>query len=550
MKKIMTKARHALEVPGNTFTRMKSMPMASKKLKRKESDNGSRPASSYQSSDPRKRAAQLANLARGRSKGKLVNTKLPETDPFHCSYRNDIVRYIEDHVYITDTKKRVVLETWQKESILKPMFEVDPSTGLRKYNLALIGVPKKNGKSTLAAMIANYFMFQDEDSGQIILTANSREQSSSIIFNMVKESIKMNPHQVEHVRIREDSITNIRTGTIIRTVSPNYRTVAGHNASLTVVDELWAYELDSAKKFWAELTISPARKQPLSVVVTYAGHDQDSLLYELYKKGLSGQDRKMFFFWSHENLASWVTNDYLESQRSRLRTNDYLRMHENRWTAPEDAFIDLEQWNRCIDDNHKPILPDKRLEIIVGVDASTKEDSTAVVACTRKEGKVILVCHRKWQPSKNAPLDLEETVEPYIVDLASNYDLKEVLYDGYQFHRSAMTLKKRGINMTGFPQTSDRLTEASQNLYDLIKGRNIVLYKDAELTAHAQKAVAQQTQRGWRIDKRAGKDKIDLIIALAMAALGSRKIGDYGQPKIRVLDDREHDRWSWAYFVD
>jgi len=388
-------------------------------------------------------------------------------------------------------------------------------------------------------------MFQDVDHGEIILTANSREQSSSIIFNMVKKSFKMNPHQVEHVRIREDSITNLRTGTVIRIVSSNYHTAAGTNASLTIFDELWAFESDRARKFWTELTTSPAREQPLSVVVTYAGHGEDSLLYELYKKGLSREDKKMFFFWSHENLASWVTNDYLESQRSRLRTNDYLRMHENRWTGPEDAFIDLEQWDRCIDDNHRPILPDKRLEIIVGVDVSVKEDSTAVVACTRKEGTVILVCHRKWQPSKNAPLDLEETVERYIVDLASNYNLKEVLYDEYQFHRSAMTLEKHNINMTPFPQTSDRLTEMSQNLYDLIKGRNIVLYKDAELRAHAQKAVAQQTQRGWRIDKKAGKDKIDLIIALAMAALGSRKIGDYGQPKIRVLD-MQHDEWSWA----
>jgi phage terminase large subunit-like protein len=355
----------------------------------------------------------------------------------------------------------------------------------------------------------------------------------------------MNPNQLKHVRILEDSIENKTTGTVIRIVAPNYRTAAGNNASLTIFDELWAYELDAARKFWDELTLSPARKQPLAVVVTYAGYDEESLLYELYKKGLSGQDKKMFFFWSHKNLASWVTKDYLETQRARLKANTYLRLHENRWTSSEEAFIEMEQWDKCIDDNHSPLLPDRTLEIVVGVDVSTKGDSTAVVACTRMENKVILVCHRKWQPSKNAPLDLEETVERHILDLAQNYHIKEVLYDDYQFQRSAMTLIKRGINMVEFPQTLDRLTEMSQNLYDLIKGRNIVLYSDEEFRAHAQKAQAKETQRGWRIIKRSASDKIDLIIALAMAALGAIKIHPDSELRIRELDNEE-DIWDWT----
>ena len=470
--------------------------------------------------------------------------KIPENDPFHAAYKNNIIGYLEDQFYIPETKSPIVLEQWQKEKILVPLFETDPATGLRRYNLALIGLPKKNGKSTLAAMIINYFMFQGDDHGEIILTANSIDQSSWIIFDMVKKSFLMNPLQLSHLKIGKETIENKTTHTVIRIVAPNYRTAAGSNASLTVFDELWAFELDTARKFWVELTLSPARKQPLAVVVTYAGYDEESLLYELYEKGLSRKDKKMFFFWSHSNLASWVTKEYLATQRTRLRSNTYLRLHENRWTSSEDAFIDLESWDKCIDENHTPILPDKSLRVIVGVDVSTKGDSTAVVVCTRRENKVILVCHRKWQPSKKAPIDLEATVERYLMDLEKGYNVVKVLYDPYQFHRSAMTLSNEGINMVEFPQTPDHLTEMSQNIYDLVKSTNIVLYKDNELRSHVQNAFATQTSRGWRIVKNKTSGKIDLVIALAMAALDTTKIDTSRGPNIRVLDNGDDDDWD------
>ena len=505
---------------------------------------GYRPPSSYHSKDYEKRMAQLANLKKGREK-KILGEKTPENDPFHNVYKNDIIRYLEEQFYLPETKKPIVLEEWQKRKILVPLFETDPATGLRKYNLALIGLPKKNGKSTLAAMIVNYFMFQDDDHGEIILTANSRDQSSWIIFDKVVKSFQMNPLQHSHLKISQEAIENKTTGTVIRIVAPNYRTAAGSNASLTVFDELWGFELDAARKFWDELTLSPARKQPLALVVTYAGYDQESLLYELYKKGLCKRDKKMFFLWSYKNLASWVTKKYLATQRHRLRQNTYLRLHENRWMSSKDAFIDLESWDKCIDENHTPMLPDTNLNVIVGVDVSTKGDSTAVVVCIRRENKVILVCHRKWQPTKKVPIDLEATVEKYIMDLAKDYNVVKVLYDPYQFHRSAKTLSNEGIIMVEFPQTPDHLTAMSQNIYDLIKGGNLVIYKDKEFRSHVQNSLATQTSRGWRIVKKSTNNKIDLVIALAMAALDATKIDTSRRPNIRVIDINDDDDIDW-----
>src|SRR5205823_5599578 len=110
-------------------------------------------------------------------------------------------------------------------------------------------------------------------------------------------------------------------------------------------------------------------------------------------------------------------------------------------------------------------------------------------------GRIRLVAHRIWTPRKGEPLDLEETIEAYLLQLRKRYAVACVRYDPFQFARSASTLKKAGVRMVEFPQTSANLTAAGQNLYELVRGRNLVLYPDAELRQHALNAVAVETGR-------------------------------------------------------
>jgi len=159
------------------------------------------------------------------------------------------------------------------------------------------------------------------------------------------------------------------------------------------------------------------------------------------------------------------------------------------------------------------------------------------VAVTRDESKIKLACHRAWQPSKKTELDLEESVEAYLKDLAKDYTIREVRFDPYQFARSSQTLAKLGIRMVEFPQTQDRLTSMSQNLYDLVKGGGLVLYRDRQMRDHAQKATAKETVRGWRIVKKKASHKIDLIIALAMAALGATEQKPTKKGKVYIVGD-------------
>ena len=464
--------------------------------------------------------------------------KVVQKSPFAPDYKDDIIKYLQDQYYIIETKSPVVLEDWQKTRIFTPLFKLDDE-GLRRYSLAIIGLPKKNSKSTMASMVANYFLFQDEENGELLLTANSREQSSWIIFDKLKKSIQMNKRQLKEIKLYEDVIEVKKTGTIARVIAPNYKTGSGTNPNLVVWDELWAMELDRERKFWDELTTVPTRKNPLTLVVSYAGFDEDSLLYDLYKKGLSKKDKEMFFIWSHKNLASWVTKKYLDSQRERLRPNTYLRLHECRWTSSESAFVSPEMWDTCIDPNLRPILPGIKGQLSVGVDIGYSHDSSSVVAVYREDDRVILGLHKCWIPTKTHKIDIELTVEAYLKELHKKFNVESFNYDPYQFHRSGISLAKEGLKMVEFPQTQDRLVEAGENLYSLIKGRNLVVYKDREIRDHILKAIAKESSRGFRLIKSKQSERIDLAISLAMSAVKAVNL-DTGGARVRWLDAPEH----------
>jgi hypothetical protein len=212
---------------------------------------------------------------------------------------------------------------------------------------------------------------------------------------------------------------------------------------------------------------------------------------------------------------------YYREQAATLRPGTFARLHLNAWASGEEAFVTAEEWDACVAEDMTPMLEDRQLAVSAGVDASTKGDAAAVVAVAKVDGKVRLVAHRVWRPSKDDPLDLEETIEAYLLELRSRFRLAAVMYDPMQMHRSAVTLAKAGVPMCEFPQTSANLTAAGQNLYELIRGRNLVAYPDAELRSHVLDAVAVDTGRGWRLAKEKASRKIDGAAALSFAALDS-----------------------------
>jgi phage terminase large subunit-like protein len=361
------------------------------------------------------------------------------------------------------------------------------------------------------------------------------------VFEMCRRIVEASPMLRSEAKITANRITFTATGATITAVASDYAGAAGGHPTISVFDELWGYTSERSRRLWDELVPVPTRKVSCRLVVSYAGFEGESeLLYELYKRGMAqplvGKDLHagdgMLMFWTHEPVAPWQTPAWLAEMRRSLRPNQYLRMIENEFVTTESTFIDMDWWDACTDPALTPVITDSSLPIWVGVDASTKHDSTAIVAVTWDETnqKVRLVASKTFQPSPDAPLDFEMAIEHTLLALHQRFDLRQVLYDPFQMQSSARRLQKERIEIEEFPQTVANLTEASQNLYELIKGRNLVTYPDDAMRLAISRAVAIETSRGWRIAKEKQAHRIDVVVALAMAALCCVKAqsdGDY-----------------------
>jgi phage terminase large subunit-like protein len=236
----------------------------------------------------------------------------------------------------------------------------------------------------------------------------------------------------------------------------------------------------------------------------------------------------MLMFWTHSPQAPWQTQEWLDQMRQQLRPNQYLRMIENRFVSGEESFVDMDDWDACLNTALTPVVTDKSLPVWIGVDASVKRDSTAIAVCTwcRDTKRVRLIWHRIFVPNKREHIDFEQHVEKTLLDLKARFSVRQVKYDPYQMAASAQRLRRAGVPMVEFPQSVPNITAASQNLYELIGARGIEVYPDKNMRLAVQRAVAIETPRGWKISKTKGTHKIDVVVALGMAALAAVKGGE------------------------
>src|SRR5262249_52410321 len=150
---------------------------------------------------------------------------------------------------------------------------------------------------------------------------------------------------------------------------------------------------------------------------------------------------------------------------------------------------------------------------------------TAIVAVTYDTAtrKVRLVFHRIFTPTRGEDIDFEATIENTLRELRSRFDVRAIFYDPFQMQSGSQRLTAAGLPMVEYVQSVPNLTESSTNLYELVKGGNLHVYRDDALRKSIHAAVAIETARGWKLAKRKASDKIDAVVALAMAALGAVK---------------------------
>jgi phage terminase large subunit-like protein len=398
------------------------------------------------------------------------------------------------------------------------------------YPEQVYSCPKKSGKTAFAAlhMLTTLLLFGGHFAEGYAL-ANDQEQSIARVFQAIRRIVECSPLLKREAKITESRISFPAFNAIISAIASDAGSAAGANPVISVFDELWAYTSERARRLWDEMVPPPTRKIACRLTVTYAGYSGESmLLEELHKRGtalpqlgnaLYGGDG-LLMFWSHEPVAPWQDEPWLAQMRQTLRPNQYLRMIENHFVTSESTFVEMAVWDQCVDPALGMVVSDNALPVYVGVDASFKHDSTAVVVTTfdQKAQIVRLVYHRIFQPSPRDPLDFELAIEQTLLDLRGRFRVMKVLFDPWQMQSVAQRLTRAGLPIEEFPQSSANLTAASQNLYELIEGRNLLCYPDTAIRLAVSRAVAIETPRGWRITKVTQSHKIDVVVALAMSA--------------------------------
>jgi len=324
------------------------------------------------------------------------------------------------------------LLAWENDA-LRRLFGWKRKDGSRRYRRGGIWVPKKNGKSTLAAGIALYLLIADHEAGaEVYLAANDRGQAG-IIYTEAANMVRSSPDLRRRLQPVDSRRTIAYPGQAgkLQALSADVRTNEGPNAHGIINDELHAQR---SRELWDVLAYAgAARWQPLNLSISTAGvHDVTTIGWEQYQyaKGviLGSQDgdhgiKDWAFFalvyeataeddwtspatWKKANPSFGVTIDPAtfaeecrEAQAEPRKENTFKRYRLNQWVQQTTRFIPLETW----DANHAHPIELERLRGATadgGLDLGAVSDLSAwvlVVECP-DDADALDVLARFWVP--------------------------------------------------------------------------------------------------------------------------------------------------------
>lgn len=439
------------------------------------------------------------------------------------------------------------LEPWQRDELVVPVFDelvVKNGAAIRRVTEALVGIAKKNGKTSIAAGLGAYSLFADgyyvrdgsswawrrEAGAEVYNVAGSKDQAK-ILFAIAAGMVEGSPMLSRQAKVYRDAIEVPQTGSVWRVLAADARLAHGPNPSVAIIDELWTHKTPELYEAFA--SAGAARRQPLLISITTAGWAKDTIAFAQYRRGLRSRRPRAFYFrwwqapddaelddrdaWRAANPSRWVTADYLEGELRRARAlgleAQFARWHLNRWSSGQEIAIPSPVWARGAG---RPHIPDGA-EVVLGVDTAPKRDSTAVVIAHRDAGGThhLRALHSYADP-ETGYLDYE-LVEETIRDLCRRYDVLRILVDPYNMIRSMLALVDEGLPIEEMPQTDARMVPASMSFYELLAAGRVRHGNAPELSEQAANAGKRTTERGWRFAKTRSAGVIDGIVAAAFA---------------------------------
>lgn len=465
--------------------------------------------------------------------------------------------------------KRFDLLPWQ-EQIVRDLFGIVKEDGNRQFLTAYIEIPKKNGKSELAAAIALYLLYADNEASAEVYGAACDRNQASIVFDVAKQMVQMSRPLEKRSKIMGATkrIVNYSNAGFYQVLSAETGTKHGLNVSGLVFDEIHA---QPNRHLYDVLTkgSGDAREQPLFFIITTAGTDRNTICYELHTKALdilNGRKKDTSFYpvvyglsdeddWNDEE--NWksanpslghtigidrVREAYQQALDNPAEENIFKQLRLNMWTSSSVAWIPEHVYAKGNDPIQYESL--KGRSCYAGLDLSSTSDITAFVLVfpPRFEEENYIVLPYFWLPEDTLELrcrrdhvlyDVWERqgyikttegnvvhygfIEKFIEELSEIYHIKEIAYDRWNATQMVQNLEGMGLTMVPFGQGYKDMSPPSKELYKLMMEGKIQHGGHPVLKWMGQNVVMRQDPAGnIKPDKEKSVEKIDGIVALIM----------------------------------
>lgn len=486
--------------------------------------------------------------------------------------------------------KRFWLLPWQ-EKLIRDVFSTVKVDGTRQFRTVFVEIPKKNGKSELAAAVALYMLYADNEPSAEVYGAASDRQQASIVFDVAKKMVELSPALMRRSKIMaaQKRLVNYSNAGFYQVLSADVGNKHGLNISCVVIDEL--HSLPN-RDLYDVLTkgSSDARENPLHFIITTAGNDRNSICYELHQKALdilngriidptfypvvfgmpddgNWEDEKNWYL-ANPSLGHTITIDRMRDAFRDAKNNPadevtfrWLRL--NQWVGSTVAWIPdavFMQGDKSID--YESL---KGRECYAGLDLSTSEDITALVLIfpPRTDDEKYILLPFFWIPEENIAKKVRKTGVPYDVwrakgllmatpgnvidyayiqnkigELSEEYHILETAFDRWGSNMLVERLTEMGLTVVPFGQGYASMSAPSRALYENIMRGNIIHGGNPILRWMAGNVVIETDPAGnIKPTKAKSKGKIDGIVAAIMAL--DRCIRNEGQQQGSVYDDRD-----------
>lgn len=468
--------------------------------------------------------------------------------PTQAPYADEIIEFIEMFCCITKDSiagKRgdlIVLKDWQKDLIRNLFSRL--GDGSYRYSQALLGLPKKNGKSAIGSAIALYHLLCGPAGGEVYSCAGSKDQAK-IVFETAKDMVRLNEDLSEQIQIQRDNLIVPSTGSVYRVLSSDAKLQDGLNPTFIVFDEL---HTQPTEELWTIMTQSEgAREEFMVFAITTAGEKNDrlgndSICYQKYQYGkqlISGEidDPHFFFAWcepaegsdadasdpevwqqANPGFGDIISERALASSYKRDPEYAFRTKHLNQWVTTAQSAFKQGEFERC---GHPERIVEPGEDIILGFDGSYTGDSTALVGCCLSDKHIFVI--KVWEkpledPNWRVPI-IE--VEAEILQVCDDFYVREIVCDPYRWQRTMAVLdEEHGLPVVSWPTASiARMGPAWQTFYDAVVDEELTHDGNPALIRHVGNMVMKRDARGVRPTKetQTSPRKIDLGIAAIIA---------------------------------